>query len=254
MGATAPARETQFVKLPVLLKNYNFNLLIISYYILKHAVNTKETGPIYPQVQKMVPGYDYKAFNSVHALSREADKLPNYDPNLDYFILHSKAMPSDLLSVSVVHGGFLISKKFKAIIEQFILPTHRFYPAKVHYKMQVIEYYWMHIICNLTDMVDYPNSSFFVYHNYSKNLGYVDISSKDELIQKRKNIKDINPGKTVTIWAEKITLKQSFNKTIDLFEISYFDDNCYISERLQQAIADENITGCTLTQAKNLIV
>jgi hypothetical protein len=224
------------------------------YYIFKPATNTPETGPAYPQVQKMAPSYNYKAPNSVHALSRELEKLPGYEPNLDYLIVHAKAKLSDLLSVAVINGGFLISEKLKISLEQFNLPTHKFYPARVQHKKQFYNYYWMHIICNLTDFVDYPKSTFFVYHNFSKNIGYVDVTSKNELIQKRLKLKSDNPGKTVTIWAEKIKLSALFNKAFDLFEIGTFDANCYISEALQQAITKEKITGCSITPASNLIV
>lgn len=221
------------------------------YYIIKPATDTTETGPVYPQVSKMAPGYNFKATNSVHALSRETEKLPDYEPNLDYFIVNGKAKLSDLLSVSVIYGGFLISEKFKTVLQQFNLPNHKFYPAKVQYKKQFYDYYWLHIICDLTDNVDYQKSTFFVYHNFSKNIGYIDIASKDEIIQKRAKLKSDNPGKTVTIWAEKIFLNTPFKK-LDLFEIGMFDANCYISERLQQSIIKEKITGCTLTPANNL--
>ena len=224
------------------------------YYILKTALNTPETGTVYPQIQKMAPGYDYKAPNSVHALSREVEKLPNYEPNLDYFIVHTKAKLSDLLSVAVINGGFLISEKLKTVVEQFNLPTHKFYPARVQHKKQFYNYYWMHVICNLTEYVDYQKSTFFVYHNFSKNLGYVDVVSKEEFIQKRLKLKSDNPGKTVTIWAEKITLNTLPNKAFDLFEIGTFDANCYISEALQQAITNEKITGCSIMPANNLFV
>lgn len=226
----------------------------MSYYILKPAMDTAETGSVYPQVQKMSPGYNYNAHNSVHALSREVEKIPEYEPNLDYFIAHGKAKLSDLLSVAVVYGGFLVSNKFKTILEQFNLPIHKFYPAKVKHKNQFYSYYWLHIICNLTDQVDYPKSTFFVYHNFSKNLGYVDIASKEDLIQKRIKIKSDNPGKTVTIWGEKIVLNASFNKTLDLFEIGTFDANSYITEPLQKAINKVNLTGCSITPASNLIL
>lgn len=82
----------------------------------------------------MKPGYNYKAPNSVHALSKETKKLPAYEPDLDYFILHNQAKPTYLLSVTPVSGGFMVSEKLKQILEQFTLPLHKFYPAKVLHK------------------------------------------------------------------------------------------------------------------------
>ena len=225
----------------------------MQYYIFKPAAGTPETGQVFPQVQKMKPGYNYKAHNSVHALSREYQKLPDYEPDLDYFIVHARANLTDLLSVTVTYGGFLISEKLKSIFEQFNLPTHKFFSAKIQHKKQFYDYYWMHIMSNLADVVDYPRSTFFVYHDYSKNLGYVDISSKEELIQKRQKIKSDNPGKLVTIWAEKIAFGPSFDKTLDLFEVGTFNSDYYISESLKYVIVKEKITGCSMHPAKNLI-
>ncbi len=225
----------------------------MQYYIFKPAAGTPETGQVFPQVQKMKPGYNYKAHNSVHALSREYQKLPDYEPDLDYFIVHARANLTDLLSVTVTYGGFLISEKLKSIFEQFNLPTHKFYSAKLKHRKQFYNYYWMHIICNLTDVVDYPRSTFFVYHNFSKNLGYVDVSSNEELIQKEQKLKSDNPGKLVPIWAEKIALTPSFDRSLDLFEIGTFNSDCYISESLKQAIINEKITGSSIQPANNLI-
>jgi hypothetical protein len=226
----------------------------MSYYIFKPAVNTSETGSAYPQIQKMVDGYNYKAPNSVHALSREVEKLPTYEPNLDYFVVHNRAKLSDILSVAPISGGFIISEKLKNILVNFNLPKHKFYPAKLQYKEKYYNYYWMHIICNLTENVDYQKSIFFVYYNFSKNMGYIDISSKNELIQKEQNLKMQNPGKLVVIWAEKISLNQSFDRTLDLFKIGTFDSNYYVSQSLQQVILKEKVSGCSLILATNLII
>ena len=209
---------------------------------------------MYPQVQKMSPGYDYEAANSVHALSREVEDFPTYEPDLDHFIVHGKAKLSDLLSVSVIYGGLLISKRFKTLLENFCLPKHKFYAAKVHHKKQFYEYYWMHIICDLTIEIDYKKSSFINYYNYAHNLGSVSVSSKEELEEKRKKIKAENPGKNVTIWAERLWLRDSFNEQLDLFEIGSFDANTYISSRLRNKIDAEKITGCHIIPASNIFI
>ena len=226
----------------------------MSYYIFKTAVNNIETGSVYPQVQEMSPGYNYKAPNSVHALSKVYQHLPDFTPDLDYFELAGGAKLSDLLSTAMVYGGFLISEKLKNLFEKFHLPTHRFYLARVKYKNQFYNYYWMHIICDLTSAVDYKNSKFFIYYNYAHNLGYIDTISKIELKQKEKKLKIENPGKTIAIWAETISLNQSFNKTLDLFEIGQFDSNYYISKQLRENIIKKNITGVDMRSAENIII
>ena len=224
----------------------------MKFFILKSATNTIETGPIYPQVQKMSFGYNYEAFNSVHALSRFLDKFPDFSPNLDHFILNDKSKLTDLLSVAVAYGGLLISNKFKNLFEKFSLPLHIFYPAKVLRQKEFFEYHWMHIICDLTDDVDYKKSNFIAYYNYAHNLGLVPVNSKEDLVEKRQKLKNDNPDKAITIWAEQIVLNTKAKKNMDLFKIGTFDSSIYITEVLKRAIITSKITGCEITDALNL--
>ena len=115
-------------------------------------------------------------------------------------------------------------------------------------------YYWMHIICDLTDHVDYKRSTFFIYLNYAHNLGYVEVSSKEEYEQIKEKVKQDNPGKTVTVWADKIYLTNVLNKNIDLLEIGSFNANYFISTPLKETILQEKITGCDITVADKLFV
>src|ERR1700722_5929789 len=219
---------------------------MLNYFVFEPACNTSETGSEYPQVQNMAPGYNYKGSKSVYALTKSVDAFPDFTPDLDYFFVHSKAKLTDLLSVTPVDGGFLISAPFKMLLEKFNLTGHRFYAAKVLYKKEFHEFYWLHIISNLTSFVDYPKSTFFVYHNYTHNLGYVNIKSKDDFDIKKAQIKKDNPDKTITIWAETIFLNDRFNHSLDLFAIGSFDRNYYVSDRVKTAIENGKITGCNI--------
>jgi hypothetical protein len=226
----------------------------MSYYIFKPAIDTPETGSVFPQVQKMRPGYNYQATNSVHALSREVEHLPEYSPDLDYFVVNSKAKLTDLLSVAVAYGGFLISPKLKELLEKFNLPAHKFFPAKVSYKTRMYDYYWVHVICDLTNDVDYMHSTFFIYHNYSQNLGFITVSSKEDLLRKKEKLKKDNPDKTVTIWAEKIFFQPTVINDLDLFQIGLFNSDYYISQKLKEEIINSKILGVSITDANNLFI
>ncbi len=226
----------------------------MSYYIFKPAVDTPETGSQYPQVQKMSPGYDYKAPNSVHALSKAYNHFPEYAPNFDYFVVHSKAKLTDLLSLAVLRGGFLISDKLKTVFEKFNICQHKYYQVRLSHRDNFYDnYYWMHMICDLTRFVDYGKSKFFIYLNYAHNLGTIDTTSFDDLTQKEKKLQADNPGKTLVIWGEKIKLNNSFDKSLDLFKISSFDNNYYVSEKLKDELISRKITGCNIYTADNLI-
>jgi hypothetical protein len=220
----------------------------MQYFILRAASDTPETGPEYPQIQKMNVGYNYKADNSVYAISRLYKSFPEYVPNLDHFVLHNKAKLTDLLSVSVISGGFLISNKLKEIIDQFTIVPHKFYPAKVMHKKSMHDnYFWMHIVSDMTDCINYGNTKFFIYYNYGHKLGNIEISSKDEYNEMRTKIKQDNPEKNITIWADKIYLSDSFNRNLDLFKISTFNSDYFISKNLKDKIVEKKITGCDIT-------
>ena len=210
-------------------------------------------GTIYPQIQKMKEGYNYKSYNSVHALSRKTTEFPDFIPDLDHFVLSNRTGLSDMLSTSVINtGGFLISEKFKNVIENFKIIPHKFYEAKVLYKKSIFPYYWFHAIGNMYSFVDYKKSKFFIYHNFSHNIGYINIDSFEDYIIKKEKIKKDNPTKTVTIWAEKIFLNEDFDKTLDFFEVGIFNSQYFISEKLKFHIEKNNITGVLIKE--NLII
>jgi hypothetical protein len=219
------------------------------FYTIEFAANTSETGSTYPQIQKMSPGYDYNSPNSVYALDRKTTEFPDFIPNLDYFVLHNRAKLSDMLSASVLNTcGFIVSEKFKKLIEGFNIIPHQFYDANVYYKKEKHPYYWMHIIGSIISYVDYKKSVFFAYHNYSHNLGYISIDSFEDFVLKKEKIKRDNPTKTVTIWAEKIYLNKNFDSALDFFQIGTFNSQYFISDRLKLKLQENNITGILIKE------
>ena len=213
-----------------------------TYFTLNFASATKETGTEYPQVQEMGQKYDYDAPNSIDALIRFRSKLPDFTPNLDYFILHNRANPTDILSTAPISGvGLLISEKFKSLLEDFHLPKHTFYEARVLHRGFFIEgYYWFHFISDYTNYVDYAKSDFFLYKNYSKDLGSIEVKSKEDFSKKEK---DIENDVSLAIWSRKITLTNDFDHNLDLFKVSKFNSDVFISEKLSQSIKGNKLTG-----------
>jgi hypothetical protein len=197
----------------------------------------------------MGPNYNFKAPNSVYALSKSRDKIPDFEPDLNYFVVQAKAKLTDLLSTAPITGGFLISDNLKSILEYYNLPLHKFFLASISYRKGFYNFHWLHLVSNLTEFIDYPNSIFFVYQNYRHNLGYVEIKSEEDYTLKKDKLKKDNPDKTITIWIEKIKFLADFKNDLDLFKIGIFDNNWYITERLRNAIFAANITGCEIVPA-----
>lgn len=232
----------------------HFNM---SYYTLETACSTFETGPVFPQIQKLKSGYNDKKPNSIYSyLKKSVDDFSEETPDLDGFIMHPRAKPTDFLSNSITKPGFFVSQKVKTIFENHNLIPHRFYPAIVTLKKKSISnYFWAHMIADFTGFIDYPNSCFFIYKHYHLDDGEINIDSLDDYFSKRSQLQIDNPNINITIWAKKIWLRPSFfSKELDLFKIGLFDSNFYISHKLRNALIDNNVTGCDIQLTDSLII
>jgi len=228
-----------------------------SYYSFEPACDTVETGPVYPQIQKLKPGYNTNKQNSIYSYLAESESIngfPGWEPDLDSFVMHARAKPTDLVSNTIIGGtGLFVSHKLKTILEKHQLPPHRFFNAKVTYRGNVLNnYYWLHIICDLTDYIDYPASSFFIYKHFRLNSGTIEIDSKNDYIEKRRRVKEENPGINITIWSNKIHFKSQSN-LYQLFEIGMFDSQLYITQDLRDDLVDQSITGCKIEKTDKII-
>lgn len=221
---------------------------------IKNSIEKRNIGSKFPQISNMKPGYDYISKNSVHSLSKCTTNLPDFTPDLDYFILPRASKLTDTLSVSVTNGGFLVSNRLKNLLNECILPMHAFYEAKVFYKHEIYNYYWIHLICNLTEYIDFEKSTFFIYVDYSKNLGYLQLASLNDYYNSVNSLKEKNPNKSVTVWSESLKFLPSFKLSFDLFKIGTFDSNYYVSEKLLSLLKTNNITGFDFEAADNLSV
>lgn len=226
-----------------------------SYNILDFDCNSKETGPVYPQIQKMSNGYDNKADNSIKKLFRHSKSFPDFKPNLDSFILETRSKQTDILSNALSGRGIIISSKVKSIFESVKTCPVRFYEASVIHKKELLnDYFWMHIISDYTDFVDYKSSSFFIYQNFMINLGHIKVSSKEDLIEKEEKLKKDNPHTTLSIWSEKIKMLPSFDLTLQLFRIGNFDSKIYIGDSLKNILMENKITGYKVESTNKILL
>lgn len=226
-----------------------------SYNILDFDCNSKETGPIYPQVQKMSSGYDNKADNSIKKLFRHWKSFPDFKPNLDSFVLEPKSKQTDILSNALSSRGIILNSKAKAIFESVKTCPIQFYEASViHHRQLLDDYFWMHIVSDYTDFVDYTNSTFFIYQNFMKNIGYIEVLSKEDLIEKEEKLKRDNPNTTLAIWSEKIKMLSSFDMELQLFTICKFDANLYIDQSLKNILIENKITGYRTENTNKIIL
>ncbi|HEY4194022.1 MAG TPA: DUF1629 domain-containing protein [Mucilaginibacter sp.] len=230
----------------------------MKYYTFEPACDTKETGPVYPQIQKWKPGYDSNSATSFYSyLKKSKDVFADFIPNLDGLIVNGRARPTDLVS-SFTSGGFIVSEKLKLIFEKHNLAPHRFYPAKVIYKSKNLEgYFWMHVISNLTDFIDYSDSAFVISKHFDPSPIPIKLISKENYLEKAKSLEDDyskNNGSYLSIKSEKLKLDDRFDRKLDFFTIGNFDNRFYISQDLRDSIIENHITGCDIKPANHIMI
>jgi len=213
----------------------------MEYFILKTASGTEETGMEYPQAN-MKSDYDFKAPDSIWEVN--SNSFPLIAPNLTYFDIVPGARLTDFISTPATHG-FVISPKVKDLLGEFTLVPHKFYPAIVKYDGEFYNYYWLHIVSDMTQYVDFKRTKFYVT-NFLKKISDININSKDEMEEQFKEL--IIDYKTIN--AFDIYLIDEFLKlSLDLFIISYFDLRTYISEDLKSRMLKEKITGIEISKS-----
>lgn len=219
----------------------------MTFYSIKPASDTPETGPVFPQIEGMRPGYDFKKPNSIHNLNFNG--LPDFQPDLDYFILDKKAKLTDVLSSMISGFGFLISEKMKNILEQFRLPEHGFYPASIAVdNTKLNNYFWFLPIYKLSDHVDYAKTTLYSKDTFN-NVEKLDVNSAEDVVRLRPKI-----GYTKKIVSEKIYFKNGFKLNLDLFMIGVFNFSIYLTEDLKSVLINEKITGIELKPDNQLVI
>lgn len=222
----------------------------MKYYKINYSTNLEDIGA-FPQIQKMSKKYNYDAPNSIYQLSHSVRSFPDFTPDLETLVVDSKSKITDILSVAMLpSNGFLVNSKIRTIFQNVNLPAHKYYDAKVKFKANVIkDYKWAHIISDYTDYVCYKNSEFYIY-DYFDDTFISKIKSIDKEELKAIKEKVISENEFETIVAKKIILKKEFYKLeMDLFKISEFDHDFYVSEKLMDLLEHNTITGFEISDS-----
>jgi len=205
------------------------------YYILNKAAGTNGTGKVYPQSQRMRDGYFYKSPNSCWNITW--NKLPNFNPDLNYFVLEKKAKLTDVISAVSLPVGYLMNDRTKNVITQFKLPKHQFYSASVMQNSTIFDNYNLFLhVGDISENIDYQNSEFQVLQ-INEVIETFCVNSKVEFENKKASLSPFHK-----INALKIALLNEENIDTDVFLLN-FDTRTYISHRLKTALEEAHITG-----------
>ncbi len=226
----------------------------MNYFIVDDSLNEKIVGSDFPQVYKFIKGYDEDAPNSLLSLHKYWDTFPDYEPNLDGVMLAGYAKLTDFVSSGFGSRLRIMSPKAKAVLEQFDLCTHRFYPLGLYKRKIKYDYFLLHIASAYSDYVDYERTSFVEQNfiNGYKSKSFF-VKSKKEFWERREKVEN-EKGISWGIWGDRIVMSKDFIPKLDFFEICILDGSTYVSERLKEAIENAGLTGWEFTPATNLIV
>ncbi|WP_462268079.1 hypothetical protein [Mucilaginibacter sp.] len=221
------------------------------YYLFNEACASVETGPEFPQIQRWKPGYDETkadSYDAYYKASNKGEHFPDFEPDLNTLILHSRAKFTDLIS-SGFSIGYIVSKQMKNVFEDFVFPPHRFYPVKIsHKKKEPIEYFLIHLLSkhfeDYLDDIDYSRSSFYIADIALKPLQTIALTSKNNYLSKVIELQQRAKSDDIftSIQASTIYFTSNFDSTLDFFKAP-FGINYFISERLKDALFEHCLTG-----------
>jgi hypothetical protein len=205
----------------------------MTYFTLSASRSEKEIG-FYPQTT-LAKDYNPTLDDSHRKVFRS--KFPNFNPvyNLE---LNANAIRTDYLDAIDITTGFVISPRFKAILETCHLPPHRFYPIKVEHKGMTLDYFWFHHIADIYRHIDLMASSVTIFHKFNFNI--IEIL-KIESLEKVKRLKSSLPFDQGMRFNE-IVLKRDF-PDYDVFDLTGIQFVSLISERFLDKLQSAKLTG-----------
>ena len=225
----------------------------MKYYTIDNSIIKKEVG-----FQFQTSGFiDVESAQGPNSrVNMEYDKNPSFTPDLR-FELHEKSKLTDVVDASNISArGFLMNTKTKNILEQCRLFGYKFYDASVLDHDGIVNpYFWMHIISNDYDIIDFKQSVFRV-HKFPILLKSDKIEEMPTIFIKDK--KDYERKKNELFFEDKYlvidVLKIVDTNHFDMIHFGNIDINTvFISEKLANLLKKEKITGITITPTDKLV-
>ncbi|OEJ99129.1 hypothetical protein A8C32_08110 [Flavivirga aquatica] len=207
----------------------------MKYYSIGISDDPKVIG-YYPQL-KFKKDYNPSLSDGYYNVSN--NKFPDFVPNYE-LELHSKANLVNLLPLYPEGKGLLVDEKVRQILKKHCLPSHAFYPMKLHHKGNILDYYWFHYIPNdFWNLIDSDNS----YAEVVKiEKGQVSVIKKIKI----RSLDQINQEKNIYTGRTPIRLGQLKMFTefcqYDFYKTGAFN-HIIISEKLKNALEHNDVTG-----------
>lgn len=231
----------------------------MKYYKIETDFNPKIVGSDYPQCYKFVSGYDPFCKNGIYNLNTlyELGRIPKQTPNIDAFVLSSRAKLTNFLTNSVLNMLF-VDRKTRNILSEYNLGEYKFHKSKVLSRNNDITYFFLNSPhYNLINHVVFPQTTFAVrqiLHGISYNHTNIFNSYSDYINARNQGI-TINDmdGWWVPI---EIILDKEVDKSLDFIRFPQLEpaEIGYVSERLFDRIISEKLTGHIFDPANIIII
>ncbi|SFF51956.1 hypothetical protein [Thermoflexibacter ruber] len=213
----------------------------MKYYKMDYSLEDKEVGTM--------TDTQIKKFSQFWWDAPSDDTFPE-GTDAGVFEVNYRAKLTDALSPFESNRAFILSGKFKRLLDECNLATSRFYNASIIYrKQQFDDYYYMHIVWDFTKYLNYQHSKFEIWQRNFNSVkeGEILFSSKADLDAKWEEFRAIGkepPYEMPFIKYAKVVFNSDFD--LDLFPV-WID--FYISEKLCELIEKNKITGIEITPA-----
>ena len=206
-------------------------------------IDEKSNGPkVYPQASgsHISNSNGYLGINGKIHLGNYVDNAPVFD----YFYLYNSSYQVEydwiLLDAYTFIGentpsirGFLISEKFKQVLDKFIIADpYRFYASKLMYQGKKLDYCILHLAQDEWQEFQSKKSSFYISDNKENKKLNIEIKGNREL---KKIIKDCEND------SQELRMNLFLNNYADMFFFSQF--NYVVSERLKEAMEKSKMEG-----------
>lgn len=229
-------------------------------YFLEHAIDTEETGPYNPQIEKLYPDTDPNSNISIYRLYDNPGKFPLIDPKIDYVELKKGSKLSDVLSSSMfVRFGFIVSEKIKSIITGYELPEHKLYRVPVRYEGAIfVDYFWLHMLFEFNgksfqdiqnENIIYPKSVFNVEKDFVK-ISQINIQSQADIKSQNEKL-----GSGMYISASSLVLNRKLiDEMPEIFKLPIINRvKWIIKQPLRDSLENNQCTGIRVTEIQNIL-
>lgn len=218
----------------------------MNYYILNESTESKIIGPIFPQCQEFLKGYDNSFenknsfFHFAHFKGLEVDFLPDCSS----FLLKEKVRLTDLMSCYLGPGNDkLVSDSLYQVIKNFNCSDVQVFDCTLNKKLEIFSNYkWIHFVYNLEKYVDFSKST---YHHPDKELKKKsrDICNFDDYVKFDRELDTF-----ALLTAKKTVIN---HKPLDFFTIGQINQKCYVSKKLKSEI--EHLSGVDFKEANDIL-